>query len=288
MIGFVARYPHLRRHLQPIVDGLIEAGLEVEEGKGDLTLCAARYDVEQCEGPVVLVEHGAGQTYRVSDRIVDAGATGKEAQSYPHVVGYVGPNRELCDLMRTWLPNAVLIVASPLIEAMRRVEREPQWVTFAVHWPSTLASRVPEAGTSWPHSAVIAKVIKPDVIHGHPRIQHRMRRDLKQRRITAPLVEDWNDIWPRTKILVVDNSSILWEAAAVGIDVALIHPAAWTGRHGLRFGWQADPLLRVNESNAAGLREMDLPKPAGSPYEQVEGSIERTVEAVKRLLDSLT
>lgn len=283
VIGYVARYPHLLRHLQPVINELWNRGVEIREGFGDLTLCAARYDAETVLGPVVLVEHGAGQTYQVSGQTVDAGTIGKFSSPLTNVVLYVGPNQRLCDLYRTWLPNALMVVASPIIEWMRTIPRIPKLVTFAVHWPSPLATAVAEAGTSWPSSAWICKELKPDLIHAHPRIQHRIRRDMKQRKLTGSFVEDWDDVWPRTRLLVVDNSSILWEAAAVGIDVALIQPASWIGRHGLRFGIEADPLVRVTVENAQEVRGMMLPKPAGSPYEMIEGAAALVADAIQTL-----
>lgn len=282
MIGYVARYPHLLRHLQPIIVELRSRGVEVAEGKGDITLTAARYDVQQVHGPTVLVEHGAGQTYLINGQPVDAGSTGKVSDIHSHVVLYVGPNRRACQIMREWLPNALLIVASPLVEWMRQQPRNPSTVVFATHWPSPLAASVPDAGTSWPESAYILKALKPDIAHCHPRMVGRFLRDLHHHQIDTLYVDVWDQIWPTARLLVVDNSSILWEAAAVGVDVAVIQPSHWTGRHGLRFGVEADPLIRVSEENATQIRDMtSFPKPAGSPYEQVEGSIRRVADAVQ-------
>lgn len=281
LIGFVAQYPHLRRHLQPVIDELVNRGCEVREGSGDLTLTAARYDAQRVAGPVVLVEHGAGQTYQIDGAVVDAGSSNKSLQPLGNVVLYVGPNQALCDLYRAWLPTAKMVVASPIIEWMRAQSRAPEKVAFAVHWASPLASSVPEAGTSWPESADILKALKPDIAHCHPRIAGRFLRDLNHRQIDTPYVADWDQIWPQLRLLVVDNSSILWEAAAVGIDVAVINPRGWAGRHGLRFGFEGDSLVRVDESNAVEVKTMALPGPLGSPYEKVEGATGLVADAVQ-------
>lgn len=251
------------------------------EGIGsDLTLTAARYDADR-PGRIVLLEHGAGQIYRHARRIVDAGGGG----ILRNVVLYIGPNEATCDVMAQYLPNARMIVASPIVEWMQTRTRRPELVGFATHWPSPLATTVLEAGTTWPDSAGILKALPgPKVAHCHPRGAYRMERDLRRRNIDVPFVDNWDALWPDLRLLVVDNSSILWEAAAVGIDVAVIDGKYWEMRHGLRFGREAAPLFRVNVANAPGILEVDLAAPAGSPYQHVEGATATACDAIVELL----
>ena len=288
MIGVVADLPHYRRHLTPIIDGLGEAGIEVSEGAGDLTLVAGRADARRVDGPVVLVEHGAGQLYWDGGRLIDAYG---DPTPESNVVLYLAPRPAVIDTMRRVVPNAAIVVTgTPAVDSLEAGGGDR--IVFATHWPSGLGSKIPEAGTSWPWSlrhveALFARFGDRVTVHAHPRFQARVRNDLARRRLGIRVETDWHEVAATAQILVVDNSSIVWEAQRVGIPVVLFDHPTWRLEPGHDLRWSEGlglPLVR-DSTDLVGMVEAELANPRRAVDVYPTGqATPRAVSAVLRCL----
>ena len=248
-----AQDSHYRRHLAPIV-GELETRGHVRDNQADWVLTAGRLDAlrlgRKGKSPI-LVEHGAGQTYMLNGQRVDASGVDPD----PNVKLYLGPNAGVVDFMRGQLPGAQCeVVGSPALEQLSgqmRPASERGLVVFATHWQSGLP--VKEAQTSWPWSLPIAKALHEEYgdrfrMHAHPRIYSRVQSQSNRKRFHPTFADDWDLLAPDTTVLVCDNSTIIWEAATLGIPVVLIDPPAWRdAEHGLRFGDEAARFRRITD-----------------------------------------
>ena len=279
---------HYKRHLAPIVEELLSRGHVLDEG-AEWVLTAGRLDAYRLSRrgrKPILVEHGAGQTYLLNGVRVDASGMRPD----PGVRLYLGPNRQIVGFMRSQLPEAeCVVVGSPALEHLAAtMKQERSLVVFAVHWHSGL--RVPEAGTSWPWSLPIARTLHEAFgdrfrVHAHPRIFGRVVSQISRARF-APIFEaDWDLLAPDCRVLVCDNSSIIWEAATMGIRVVLVDAPGWGERHGLRFGPEADQFFHVDSADriVAAVEGCETPTDPGV-YELIEGATSLAADVVERVL----
>ena len=196
---------------------------------------------------IVLVEHGAGQSYVLPDgRRVHAGVS---AGPIPSVRYWLGPNAWGWDAVAPVLPNAVpMVVPSPHVLALRQyreraaVKSAPH-VVFALHWANRL---VPESAGSWPWVDRVVRLVArehPDWqirVVAHPKLGAGVFRSKTAGRFDNVVVtRAWLNVSPYATVVVADNTSMMWEAAAVGIPVVGVRPPHWgtwhTLEHGLRF-----------------------------------------------------
>lgn len=254
--GFASR-PNYVDHIAPVWAALPEKGtlwvseqrlatrartrgVDAQVGRPDgarPVLVAAYRDELAVNGPVILLEHGAGQHYGG----VDASSMG---QTRSDVILYLAPNPGVADRMATVLPNArTVAVGCPRLD--RHLHRSPPpggepVVGVTWHWP---ARTWPEAMWAWPHYRPHLPALaqgRQVVGHGHPRVLGRLIGDY--RRAGVRVEPDPETFLDSIDVLVADNTSLLFEAAAIGIPVAVLD-APWYRRHvdhGLRFWEWAD------------------------------------------------
>lgn len=184
--------------------------------------------------PLVLMEHGAGQSYE------DAWHPGMQP-------GRGVENKTVLQLLpgeATRGPKncASKVVGSPRVEHFRN--KFPIWRTTGVvavsfHWD---CFAVPESYSAWPYfwSALLPLSRKFEVLgHGHPRILDRLAPLYEK--LGIEVVWDFEDVLERAQVLACDNSSALYEFASIGKPVVVLN-APWFRRdvdHGLRFWDQA-------------------------------------------------
>lgn len=217
--------------------------------------------------PVALVEHGAGQAYDVPD-LGWSGGPGRDS-----VVLFLTPNEVAAQRNRDAYPEAThVVVGSPRVEALRSAarrpgdgeataeqptrERQPSGpvvVALAFHWMGS--GRVPEAGWALPHyEAQLPEIVAQlrgagcEVIgHGHPRARQHFRR--LWRSVGVEFVERFDDVVSRATVYVCDNSSTIFEWAALDRPVVVLN-APWY-RRGVemwpRFWTCADVGVQVSE-----------------------------------------
>jgi hypothetical protein len=175
-------------------------------------------------------------------------------------------------------------------------------VAFTFHADYPTARHVPELRSAFDHYRqqlpdIVAHLQAEGVTvvgHHHPRftgLRHFWRK------LGLEVVSDWDALLPRLSALVVDNSSVGWEAAALGVPVVWLNQPAYRPdvEHGLRFygsahyGRQVDHPGQVAGAVLEGLRDgpvVDGPTAMRSVYTFHDGRCaERAAAAVRSWVD---
>lgn len=329
MIDAYASQPNYWRHLAPIVGELERRGHDVRSWASRLTrpwgprgrpvdpslvLCASWVDARRFEtARVVYVEHGAGQTY--------TGVTGEGyagADALEHVVLFLAPSEHVADRWRARYPQAAVeAVGCPALDRHLK-ERAGQGevdsdardsaagvtmsevqplVAITSHWRCGVC---PETMPALDHFRaalpVLARVSDWKIVgHSHPRA-HRMTAQLWAAHDIS-WESDPDVVLASASLLVADNTSLLYEAAAVGLPVLVLN-APWYRRsveHGLRFwshvpGIQCDSPATLLPAIAAALDDPPesqalRARAADYAYARTDGSsTARAVDAIEGVL----
>ncbi len=197
---------------------------------GDLKTVANR------RRPLVLCEHGIGQSYSNGHASYCGGVSPERAQ-----VGlFLVPNPTAAAANRRVYPRArVAVVGVPRLDSWTgrasAGASETPIVAISFHWDCHVA---PEAqGTFMYYRHALPELARRFKLlgHGHPRILSRLVRTYERHGIeVAP---DFESVLARASLYVVDNSSTLYEFAATDRPVVVLN-APWYRRyveHGLRF-----------------------------------------------------
>ena len=261
----LASMPHYCDHLGPILrraalDGFEcriyptshdtaqrcrQAGLTVGHGtipdRGPPVLIAGAVDLLAVgRRGAILVEHGAGQSYRDLDHPSWAGGHSRDA-----VRLYVVTRQSVADLNLDRYPHARAVIASPRVHELQSL-RSPApegWPVLIRRWDCTLISETRSAWAWYQPYADDYVTTGPGRLHCHPRIAHAYRKS------PARQVRAWEDVIRHAGVVVADNTSATWEAVACGIPVVLLD-APWYRpevEHGLRFWEHADVGPRIQQ-----------------------------------------
>jgi len=253
---------------------------------------------------LAVLEHGAGQGYQeLADH---AGWAGGEAWTRASLVMAPGPHAG-----RRWtaaFPDATVVElgGSPRLDCFvprtpPLVASEKPTIAFSFHWDCKL---VPEARATWrywmPAIRDLAYSEQYRLIgHGHPRAwDHLVPLWRRMKMLPCP---DFADVLARADLYVCDNSSTMYEFAALGGKVLCLdwldefHYREWID-HGLRF-WTHPPGLRVNdpaklpdaiaaaladESPLPELRRLAVEEAYGGPFDGQ--ATRRAVDAIEAWL----
>ena len=208
----------------------------------------------------MFVEHGAGQTYVGTDPDLPYHAGG---QGRDDVVLFLCPNDTVARINAARYPDTPCVaVGSPRVESLAasRDRHTPQrrhpstagrpLVVYSTHWDCHVA---PESRWAFPHyQGALPALADPGnpwrfAGHGHPRAW----ADLNDFYATHGIarMRQFDDVARLADVYVVDNSSTLFEAVALGLRVVVLD-APWYRRnveHGLRFWRWADVGPRVSD-----------------------------------------
>lgn len=263
------RLPEEMRGTVTILDGPKNRRVMVQSGS--LVIVGSTSDVKALrlgKNETIFVEHGAGQTYNGVDGY--SGSTGMEG-----VKLFLCPSNTVADRWEEKYPSTPsVVVGCPRLDLLRakRASRPKAEPIVAVAWHWDAKHLCPEARSAHLHyrkqmpefiRAMRGRGIRI-VGHGHPREWSKFEQEWK-----TLGVEPWRDSWgmlARIDALVVDNSSIAYEAASLDIPVLSLN-APWYRRnvsHGLRF-WDSVPGLQCDEpEDLADAVMATLADPAGA------------------------
>jgi hypothetical protein len=262
MIHLMSSFKHYFRHLDPIWFALPkELQGDIIDArraklwkipKDDVVLIAGAIDIDYEYGTrQIYVEHGAGQSY------IDAPP---KSQPYYHggthpsnVIGYVCPSHRVA---KRW-DRPTVVVGCPALDkhwasGMNRIPGR-RTIAMTFHWDGVRIC--PEAGTALDHYIDdLPMIVQWAHDRNHNFIAHAHPRDKMAPgmwgRLGVEFVPDVDDVLSRASILIADNSSVLYEAAALGIRTIVLN-APWYRKdvhHGLRF-WDAVPGPQVENAD---------------------------------------
>lgn len=238
-----------------------------------LTIVASYRDAQTIGRPYVLVEHGAGQGYQ---GITNGSYSGGEG--HDRCVLFLCPSERVAMRWRERYDVPAIPVGCPRLdrysgstpkramtgdapsESGQRVKGgRSRWtagtgstgghptVAVSFHWDCAL---IPETHSAWryydPHLPRLVRDPRFRVVgHGHPRLWSTIRR-----RWAELGVDQWPDVdrvLSEADAVVMDNSSLGYEAAAVGIPVICLNMPSYRREveHGGRF-WSAPPGIQVD------------------------------------------
>lgn len=198
--------------------------------------------------PIVLLEHGAGQTYG-NRHSSYAGGRGRENVKLFLVPGPhpAGRNR------RTYPSTPNVEIGSPRVDELAKIPRSIAGPAAAIsfHWRCEV---VRETYTALDHYAPLLAEVRAALElegvellgHAHPRIAD--EASAIYRGAGIEFVETFEEVVARADLYACDNSSTLFEFAALGRPVVVLNAPHFRRdvHHGLRFWTEADVGLNVD------------------------------------------
>jgi hypothetical protein len=269
LIDAFASLRHYADHIQPVWSALPREvrGTFWRPGavprRRDITnhvLVASFRDAETMGGSRLLyVEHGAGQSY-------DGDPRGQGNGSYSGGTGlerarlFLCPSERVAARWRERYDVPAVAVGCPRLDALQKPRGETglAWhktgeaplqpaVAVTFHFECGL---VPETRSAWRHydHALPGLVTDPRwrvVGHGHPRLWPSIQR--RWHELGVDHYADPDVVLGQADVLVGDTTSLLYEAAALGIPVVCLNAPFYRRdvEHGLRF-WSHPPGLQVD------------------------------------------
>ena len=184
-----------------------------------------------------------------SDRAFDPSYSGSGGQRHHGVIGYICPSETVA---ARWRNAPAAAVGCPKLDLMAGLRAatdrsdDPPLVVFAWHWDCLL---VPETRSALDHYVADLPALKERIEQQGWDVQHHFHPKWRGAPIDASnVLADEVSVFRWASLLVVDNSSLAYEAAALDIPVVLLN-APWYRRdveHGLRF-WEYPPGIQVDD-----------------------------------------
>ena len=257
-IDAFASQPHYFDHIKPIWDALdAEGTFFVGPGAnrpGERvaalmptavpTIVAGYPDLKRIRGrPAIFVEHGIGENY------------GEHHPNYSGGSGRAMINLFLCPNERVAEANRVydapsVVVGSPWVESLPKRQIEvvvrPK-VVVSFHWDCRVFEQTRTALFHYqPHFSSWNGL---DIMgHAHPRIADRAARLFAAAGIG--FIREFRDVIEWADVYAVDNSSTLFEAKALGLDVVMLDAPHYPPQQtGFRFWKYADIGPRISEGD---------------------------------------
>lgn len=258
MIHAYASEPHYARHVTAVWKNLPDdlrgrTFIRKDPVKGmpgkDYLLVGGLIDaLHHPENRLIYVEHGAGQSY--------LGAPSRSAEFYPHrnsvhppnVVAYISPRQSVAS---AW-GRPAFAAGCPALDDIVGNRSFSRKAVITFHWDAGRVS--PEASSAidhWvKHLPTMFQHLRDagyEVVgHAHPRYE---KLPKLWERLEIPFEADADDVLTTAALLIADNTSLMYEAAALDIPVIALNCPQYrrTVEHGLRFwsavpGWQVDDI----------------------------------------------
>lgn len=252
-------------------------------------LVASYVDAQNCNAPFVYVEHGAGQSYGGDPTSTsNPSYAGGDGRAWADCRLVVAPGNCAGARHLTARRCPVVLVGCPYLDPWLRKDRSTRLrrgrrVAFAFHWNGSEVSS--EARSALAHYEKGLEGAVDDLIgrgwevwgHGHPREEAGLQA------VWHGLDVPWVDrerIFDEADVLVADNTSLIWEFAALGKPVVLLD-APWYRRHvehGLRFWRWASIGPAVQDAESIPVA-VDVAHTDEDPYPQLRQMAVREVYA---------
>jgi UDP-N-acetylglucosamine:LPS N-acetylglucosamine transferase len=211
------------------------------------------------------------------------------------------PNETCAERWRASYPQTpTVVIGCPKLDELPKREPGPLTVAISWHWPASLLISgyagnalpdfVPQLGPLAKRFNVIG--------HAHPKPGWPDQMRGIYRGLGIPFVRDFDDVCRQADVLVMDNSSCIFEFAATGRPVVLMNAANWRRgpELGLRF-WAASHVgvnVGPNESlvEAVALALADPPEQQAARRDalsivyqpSLSGAAERGAAAISALM----
>lgn len=177
--------------------------------------------------------------------------------------------------LKVWPNIPVAVVGAPNLDRWHGqvwTKAERPKVCVSTHWDCS-TSKVPETRSSWPWLKDALPALAQDPrweLCGHWHPQEEQSGSVKERKAFFAAhgirpIRHFDDVLAGCDLFITDNSTTLYEFAAVGKPVVAVNPPWYRpeAQHGLRFwshvpGLQVNDLARLNDAVAEALA--DAPK----------------------------
>lgn len=244
VVDALATQPHYEDHIRPVWDalgpqqGTFRTGLPAL-GTNPL-LVAGFADVKRAgRRPVILMEHGVGQTY---GRNHPSYAGGSQRD---RVTLFLNPSERVAELNRSRYPGtAQAVIGVPLLDrwvGYRPANPEPV-VALAWHWDGV--SVAPEARSAFRHYKAALPALPFRLLgHGHPRAMRWLKPFYQEQGIEC--TESFDEVLERADVLVFDNTSAGFLFAALDRPVVVLDAPWYRRAWGGRFWEWADIGVRI-------------------------------------------
>lgn len=259
---------HYRAHMLPIFRALPEEirgeirPRTFDPVPGNVGMVASWDDVEQIREnfSYFYVEHGAGQSYGGDEKTaLQPGYSGSGGYRHWNCMGFICPSETVG---ARWTTAPSIAVGCPKMDywLSDRPSADPNTVCFAWHWNSRIS---PEALSAFHHySEALPEIVASfkrqgwrTFGHAHPKWEGEIDFEMHEAGLT--LLSSADAVLGSMSMLIMDNSSLMYEMAALGRPVIALN-APWYRRdieHGLRF-WDLVPGDQIDEPQQ--LLDLDL------------------------------
>jgi hypothetical protein len=255
-IHAIATTPQYRRHVEAVwkhIDPELKGRFITGRGshtrtlpKDDVVMVGGFYDIDPVPQRIVYVEHGAGQSYQADEKT--KGHPSYHGSNHPaRVIGYISPNQRVAD---SWNRPAFVAGCPPLDWWDEDRPKPGKVAAITFHFDARRIA--PEAWSAREHwiedlhtMVALLRSYEYEVIGTkHPRdpVGHRIWRNLG-----VEYVSDPDEVLDRCRLLIADNTSLMYEAAHLHRTVIALN-APWYRKdveHGLRF-WDHVPGAMVD------------------------------------------
>lgn len=193
---------------------------------------------DQSGRPVIFMEHGAGQGYSNAHTSY-VGGVGRARAS-----AILSPGKYAQDKNSAAYPRKLCLAPGcPRVDELRKIPRQDDKIAFSFHWDCTVA---PESRSAFPfYKSAIVEIAKkfPVIVHSHPRISGVVKAFCDQ--FGLQWVEEFEDVVRMAELYICDNSSTIFEWAAIARPVILLNCPHYRKfmNHGLRF-WDFSKFAR--------------------------------------------